>query len=246
MRSTVTLRAGLRHRPCAAAGRGRAVPTAFRASTSSSSPDPSGPASPSGDTHFPDSRLLIIDAAAPGCRRWRLLVPCDRPTTPRTRPDRTPSSLTQLGGGRACWSTARWCSTASPIRRARAPSSSASSAASSRRPSRWSKADRSRSTRVEYSPRVAGSSSAACRLGLPTSVAAPTCSTAPIAAARDADAVVVVVGTNADWETEGRGPRRPGPARVARTSSCAACDRGEPEHGRGREHRRAGDDAVGR
>ena len=61
----------------------------------------------------------------------------------------------------------------------------------------------------------------------------------------DADAVVVIVGTNDDWESEGHDRETmdlPGAAGRARRP----CARRQPEHRGRREHRRAGHHAVGR
>ena len=57
---------------------------------------------------------------------------------------------------------------------------------------------------------------------------APTRSTARSRPPPTADAVVLVVGTNDDWETEGRDRDVDGPARATRTSSSSGCSAANP------------------
>ena len=127
----------------------------------------------------------------------------------------------------------------------RAERSSASGArrcAADGRPRRAGQRDRARRRVLERGARPCSSG---VQVGCRARAARPTCSNGRSPRPRRADAVVVVVGTNDDWESEGHdreidGPaRRPGRARRARA-------RGEPRHRRRGERGVAGHDGVGR
>ena len=73
---------------------------------------------------------------------------------------------------------------------------------------------------------------------LPAARSRPICSSARCAARRGADAAIVVVGLNDEWETRGPRPRRPRAARPPGRADRARRRR-QPAHDRGRERGRA-------